>query len=105
MNDDVFIKEYMNLAALHEDIENFKDKQFTEGNMYIFAKDTNTPRNLNDINGVDKYIQEEGDQPQNALQNLGFSSDEADYYSSKLDDGKALLVIKHYKQGANPPFI
>jgi hypothetical protein len=105
MNDDVFVKEYTNLTALHQDIDNFKDKEFTQGNMYIFAKETNPSRNLNDINSVDKYIQEEGDQPQNAMQNLGFSREEADYYGSKLDEGKALLVIKHYNNGANPPFI
>ncbi|WP_047151467.1 general stress protein [Aneurinibacillus tyrosinisolvens] len=107
MNDDCFVKEYDNLAALYQDISNLKDKRYTEGNMYILAHETETALDLTDITSVPKFLKDQGngEGPRNVLQNLDFSPEEADHYEAKLDEGKVLLVVKNNNKGPTPPFV
>jgi uroporphyrinogen-III synthase len=106
------VKEYTNDELLKNDVMELKSKGVDKHDIYILSHDderTNRIANNAEANtigiselglgsAVGNIFSKKGDELRTKLEEVGFSSAEAEHYEEKLDEGKTLLLVTDHER-------
>ena len=107
-----YVEEYQNEENLKQAVDLLKSKGVQADDLYVLTHDDDRTERISDkadtnlISIEDKGLTEtlenlfvkKGDEIRKHLQDIGFSEAESDMYEEKLDQGKALLIVKNPEQ-------
>ncbi|MCM3440631.1 general stress protein [Metabacillus halosaccharovorans] len=107
-----YIEEFQNEENLEQAVNMLKSKGVQANDLYVLTHDDDRTERISDKadtnligveeTGLTKTLEnlfvKKGDEIRNKLHELGFSTAEAEMYEEKLDQGKALLIIKNPEQ-------
>ncbi len=107
-----YIEEFQNEENLEQAVNMLKSKGVQATDLYVLTHDDDRTERISDKadtnligveeTGLTKTLEnlfvKKGDEIRNKLHELGFSTAEAEMYEEKLDQGKALLIIKNPEQ-------
>jgi len=102
-----FVREYINEEQLKTDVNKLQASGVAKEDIYILTHDNDRTDRLVDATESNKIGMKEmdfgsavgnifnsrGDELRNKLEEIGFSSAEAENYEEDLDDGKVLLLV------------
>lgn len=105
-----FIKEYVNEKLLENDINKLQANGITKDDIYILTHDdertgrladnanTNTigMKEMDFSSAVGNMFNSQGDELRTKLEEMGFSTLEAEGFEEGLDDGKVLLIVTNH---------
>lgn len=109
-----YVEEYHNEENLKQAVDLLKTKGVQADDLYVLTHDDDRTERISEkvdtnlIGTEDKGLTEtlenlfvkKGDELRKQLQEMGFSEAESEMYEAKLDQGKALLIVKnpeHYQ--------
>ena len=107
-----YIEEFLNEEQLKQAVDMLKSKGVQATDLYVLTHDDDRTERISDKvdtnvigveeTGLNKTIEnlfvKKGDELRNQLHEIGFSSSESEMYEKKLDEGKALLIVKNPEQ-------
>lgn len=102
-----FVREYINEEQLKTDVNKLQASGVAKEDIYILTHDNDRTDRLVDVTESNKIGMKEmdfgsavgnifnsrGDELRNKIEEIGFSSAEAENYEEDLDDGKVLLFV------------
>lgn len=107
-----YIEEFHNEEKLEQAVSNLKNKGVHANDLYVLTHDDERTERISDKTNtntigieetglnemVENFFRKKGDELRNQLSEMGLSETEAKTYEEKLDEGKALLIVKNPDQ-------
>ncbi|MBD1379729.1 general stress protein [Metabacillus arenae] len=109
------VKEYQNEDLLKNDVNDLQARGVSPEDIYVLSHDDERTNRVADVSnastiglnemGLDTAVgnlfMKKGDELRNKIQEVGFSSQEAEVYEEKLDEGKILLFVTDHQKASD----